>query len=225
MVIISSFYNEEYLLPWWLEHHKHLGHGVLFDYFSTDNSVEIIKRICPTWEIRPTRNKDWDFKDNDDEFMEAEREFNDYKIVLTTTEFLVGTPEFKERAYAIPIIRLVDNEPDNKPTYDKPLIDQKCYGYLDRTDKHRFLHNYPDGQYNVGRHKSKLPTTKSDLRIFKYVYSPWTDEFIERKLNMKTYVNPENIKKRWGLHHTWDRFQLEQEYIKALNGRNNLLYR
>ena len=89
MVIISSFYNEEYMLPWWLKHNKHIfDHGILFDYYSTDDSVKIIKYLCPTWEIRKTRNKDWDFENNDKEFMEAEREVKGYKAVLTTTEFL-----------------------------------------------------------------------------------------------------------------------------------------
>ncbi len=48
--IISHFYNEEYLLPWWLEHHKkYFNHGIMINYASTDNSVSIIKQICPDW--------------------------------------------------------------------------------------------------------------------------------------------------------------------------------
>ncbi|MCL4416329.1 MAG: glycosyltransferase family 2 protein, partial [Actinobacteria bacterium] len=207
MVIISSFYNEEYLLPWWLEHHKKIfEHGVLFDYFSTDNSTKIIKKICPTWEVRPTRNKDWDFPANDREYMDAEREFQGYKIVLVTTEFLVGKlPKLGKSptAYSIPFVRLVDDNPEKLPTYDKPLTAQKHSAYKDKNDwnKRRFLHNYPDGQYDIGRHSTALKTTNIPMLIYKYVYSPWTEEFIKRKLQMKDHVNPENIKRGWGLHH------------------------
>ncbi|MBJ3789276.1 glycosyltransferase family 2 protein, partial [Bacillus sp. OA1] len=42
--IISHFYNEEYLLPWWLMHHtKIFDHGILINRGSTDRSVEICK--------------------------------------------------------------------------------------------------------------------------------------------------------------------------------------
>ena len=221
MVIISSFYNEEYLLPWWLEHHKKIfKHGILFDYFSTDRSVDIIKRICPDWEIRKTRNKDWDFEDNTQEFMDTERQINGYKAVIYTTEFLVGEmPEFpiEPTIYALPIFRLVDDKPEKKPTYDKPLVEQKYHGFIDRSSKRRFLHNYPDGRYGVGHHKTGHKTIESSLSIYKYVYSPWTEEFINRKLSMKDYVNPENTKRGWGLHHTWDRNKLQKEYERAIN--------
>lgn len=222
MVIISSFYNEEYLLPWWLKHHKDIfEHGVLFNYFSTDKSVSIIKKICPTWEVRDTSNKDWDFPANDREYMDAEKEFDEYKIVLTTTEFLFGNlPKLPKRktAYSIPFVRLVDDEPEKLPTYNKPLIEQKHTAYVEKSDwnKKRYLHNYPYGQYGVGRHNTKLKTTDISMQIYKYVYSPWNEKFIKRKLQMKDYVNPENTKKNMGLHHVWDRKKLKKEYTKAL---------
>ena len=54
--VITHFYNEEYLLPWWLNHHKkYFDHGIMIDYGSTDKSVEIIKEICPNWEIHNTK--------------------------------------------------------------------------------------------------------------------------------------------------------------------------
>lgn len=219
MVIISSFYNEEYLLPWWLKHHGEIfEHGILFDYFSTDRSVGIINRLCPTWEVRKTRNKNYDFANNDAEFMEAEREVKDYKIVLTTTEFLVGhIPQLSSEptAYRIPFIRMVDNKPWKKPDAFVPLVEQKNFGYIDRS-KHRFLHNYPDGQYGVGRHKTNLKTKNIGAWIFKYVFSPWNEKFIKRRLQIKTQMSPRDKPSGRGWHHTWDRNRLEKEYQKAL---------
>ena len=223
--LISSFHNEEYLLPWWLEHHKQiLDHAVLFDYFSTDRSVEIIKDICPTWEVRETANTDWDFRANDAEFMAAEREFDGYKMVLTTSEFLVGEmPELSPwpMAYMAKFIRMVDDEPDREPVYGTPLIDQKNYGYLDRSYMHRILHSYKDGWYRVGRHVTKHDRTASGLRVAKYSFSPWTEKMKKRKLSFSKFVNPKDIKRKWGLHHVWDRERLEEEY-KSLLSRDDM---
>jgi hypothetical protein len=56
--IICHFYNEEYLLPWWLNHHKKIfNDGLMINYGSTDRSVELIKQICPTWKIVDTKNE------------------------------------------------------------------------------------------------------------------------------------------------------------------------
>jgi len=226
MILFSSFYNEEYLLPWWLEHHKKIfEHGVLVNYFSTDKSVEIIKKICPTWEIRDTKNRNWDFSDNDREWMEAEREFKGYKMVLTTTEFLMGVPELKTKltAFAIPMLRMVDVEPKNRPTYDRPLVEQKHFGFVDKSaNRYRFLHNYYNGNYGVGRHSTKHKVIKSSEWIYKYVFSPWTDEFIERKLRMGDYMSSEDKRVGRGSHHTWKKSKLEKKYNQALKyGINN----
>lgn len=57
--IISHFYNEEYLLPWWLMHHtKIFDHGILINRGSTDRSVEICKLFAPNWEVRDSKSLD-----------------------------------------------------------------------------------------------------------------------------------------------------------------------
>jgi len=218
MVIISSFYNEEYLLPWWLKHHKDLGHGVLFDFFSTDSSADLIKEICPSWDVRVTKHMDWDPRTNDEEFMEAEREFDGYKITLTTTEFLVGDlSKLTEPCYSIPIIRMVDLKPDEIPTYDKSLIEQKPWGFEDTSFRKRFIHNQPDGRYNVGRDRTSLKSVSSDLKILKFVFSPWTEEFKKRRLQMTEHMSKEHLENRgWGRQHKLTPDKLEAEYQKAL---------
>lgn len=219
MIVISSFYNEQYLLPWWLKwHRKIFDHGVLINYFSTDRSREIIEEICPDWEIRHTKYKYWNFKDNDEEFMEVEREFNEYKIVLTTSEFLVGNFEKLSddlTLYACHIKKMVDDEPKNKPTHKIPLIQQKQSGLQTRRNKYRFLHNYPDGDYIArGRHKTGHDITFTDkMCVWKYAYSPWTEEFIQRKLHMKDQLDPNE---EYGKHHRLTRKQLQKEYERLV---------
>ena len=89
--ILSHFYNEEYLLPWWLNHHKkYFDHGIMVNYNSTDNSVKIIKEICPTWEIIDSENKFFDADLVNFEMQKIESTFDGWRIVLNTTEFLIG---------------------------------------------------------------------------------------------------------------------------------------
>src|SRR5437879_6505612 len=90
LTLISHFWNEEFLLPFWLKHHVPLfNHGILLDYASTDRSREIIQEFAPRWEVRPSRNAWFDAQDADAEVMEIERCCEGWKIVLNTTEFLL----------------------------------------------------------------------------------------------------------------------------------------
>ena len=219
MILISNFYNESYLLPWWLEHNKkYFDHGVMINYRSTDDSVDIIKEICPTWEIRDTRNPEWDSLDEDAEFMDIEREFEGYKMILTLTEFLIGAPKLDKRCLKIPIKRMVDRNPEQIPAYDLPLIEQKKDGYFARKNKYRFLHNYSYGAYlGAGRHKTSHENFPCDLVIWKYVFSPWTEEFIQRRLQFKKNMSERHLKGNIGHHHKLSREQLEKQYRKEIN--------
>ena len=127
--IITHFFNEEYLLPWWLNHHKqYFDHGILINYASTDRSVEIIKEICPDWTIIDSRNSEFDAKLADDEVSDIESTIPGWKICLNTTEFLVGdysildTVDTKE--FIIPCCVLLDTEPTKIPSLDKTLVSQ-----------------------------------------------------------------------------------------------------
>ena len=89
-VIISHFWNEEVLLPLWLQHHVALfDHGVLINYASTDRSCDIIRSIAPHWEIRASKNEMFGARACDAEVMAVEEEFECWKMVLNTTEFLL----------------------------------------------------------------------------------------------------------------------------------------
>ena len=95
LTIISHFFNEEYLLPFWLEYHSTIfENGVMIDYCSTDNSTKIINKICPNWKIIKTKNiksngsPNFEAKLVDDEVKEIEKTIEGYKICLNTTEFL-----------------------------------------------------------------------------------------------------------------------------------------
>ena len=220
MILISNFYNEAYMLPWWLKHNKiYFEHGVLFDYHSTDESAKIIKEICPTWEIRTTKTEKWDPVDEDNEIMEAEREFDGYKMILTLTEFLIGNQEFSDKptCYEIPTKRMVDITTSHTPRGDTPLMEQKPDGYMAKINRYRYIHNHPDGAYEgAGRHKTSHETTPSDLVIWKYAYCPWTEEFIQRRLQFKKNMSKDHLEKSWGKQHKLDRAELQAQYEREV---------
>src|SRR5580698_9809983 len=90
LTMICHFRNEEVYLPYWLRHHARLfDHGVMIDYRSSDKSIEIIRALAPTWEIRPSRNEKFHSVSIDREVMDIEQEFAGWKMCLNVTEFVM----------------------------------------------------------------------------------------------------------------------------------------
>lgn len=92
VMLVSHFFNEEMLLPYWIRHHAPMfDHAVLIDYNSTDRSVEIIKREAPpTWRVVPSTQPEFGAATCDYQVMREEMRFPDHwHATLTTTEFIV----------------------------------------------------------------------------------------------------------------------------------------
>jgi hypothetical protein len=131
--LLSHFRNEEYLLPWWVNHHKdHFDQAILIDYHSTDRSREIIRELAPSgWKVVTSANQFFSASRVDQEIMQVEASFGGAKIVLNTTEFLVGDLSGAIKAIGeCGAIRpwgatLVDTEPEQEPSYALPLLSQK----------------------------------------------------------------------------------------------------
>jgi len=180
LTIISHIFNEEYLLPFWLEHHKqHFDHGIIIDYYSTDRSVEIINKICPTWSVIKTKNINEDGSPNfdarmvDAEINEIERTINGYKICLNTTEFLMtdkSKDDFinslsKNLYYHIKSHSIMTTKKNNYPRNTIEFFEDiellkttiEFSGDINLLNKlyyrgHRILHSNPDCIYATGRH-------------------------------------------------------------------------
>ncbi len=212
-IVITHFFNEEYLLPWWLQHHRPLfDHGVLIDYHSTDRSVEICRDLVPGWEVITSENADFSGILCDFEVMKHEQRFPGcWKIALNTTEFLVAPalPEMERRVLAndmsgvrLPGAIMVDAQPSDAPDYDRPLVEQKRTGIWESTidfralkipgltfpTRNRLYHRFDIGAYFPGRHASHLPGqingSPEFAAIWWYGFSPWTDAFKRRKLGI-----------------------------------------
>ena len=141
--LFSHFRNEEYLLPFWLRHHREIfDHGVLIDHRSTDNSCKIIRELVPDWEIVPTSLKNFDLLLNDSEIMTHENRHKGWKICLTITEFLCAASleavearvekEDFAGAHGRGVI-MVEPEQSGLPPPDskKSLVAQRTFGHFE----------------------------------------------------------------------------------------------
>ena len=214
--IISHFYNERYLLPWWLEHHKkYFDHGIMIDYASTDNSLNIIRQICPEWTVISSRNQFFDAKLIDEEVSDIESAVSGWKTCLNTTEFLVGDYSLlnnsTDHEIRVPCFIMVDNQPDNQPNYSKSLIEQKHHGihYHGRDPlarRPRLIHNKNRVDYPLGRHYPDYNTEA--LNVLWYGWSPFNIKTLDRKLQIQNRI-PESDKARgFGSQHIADEEKL-----------------
>ena len=203
--VLCHFYNEEYLLPWWLKHHRKIfDHGIMIDYNSTDNSRKIIQDICPSWQIVDSQNIHFDSGLVDREVEEYERTLEGWRIALNVTEFLYGNYERMsiDNDQQIYVGNYVFASNDNvNITHDKPLHEQCTLGFLDTNDTktlgkgdrpRRSLHNFPI-KYSPGRHYAQ-PQTYNDLYIFYYGYAILNEQAIARKVQIRDKMSEKERK-------------------------------
>jgi len=208
--VICHFYNEEYLLPWWLNHHKkYFDYGLMINYASTDRSVEIIKEICPDWQVVDSVNPEFDAAECDNEIEYYEEQIPGWKIVLNVTEFLVGkysllTDEKSPKKIFIPSFYFVDKSDNTVVESNIPLYEQLSNG-IDFVDnpmirKLRCLHNHQI-KYVPGRHFSNFDDATDDFVIFNYGFSPMNEDLISRKLQIQYRIPESDKRKNWGSEH------------------------
>jgi hypothetical protein len=197
--VVSHFYNEEYLLPFWLQHHKkYFDHGIMINYASTDESVNIIKKICPEWEIVDSENEYFEAQAVDNEVMKIESKINGWKIALNTTEFLIGnmdilTDDNNLRQIIIPCHMMVDTEETEFTEIKNSLIRERKFGILhskNNVRSARSIHNF-NVVYSLGRHFRNLPVT-TELNILYYGFCPLNETTLNRKLQIKNKLSPDS---------------------------------
>ena len=233
ITVISHIFNEEYLLPYWLQYHKLVfDHGIIIDYRSTDHSVEIIKQICPTWEIRTSRNTEFDARKVDQEVMDIEAQVNGYKIALTITEWLLSTDQLHKiiefdnqlHCYSLkPLTAIIDS--DNKHFNDTSEF-IKNFKLIDKNYRlgSRYLHNYPRGNYHLGRHVCNLSSIKCEnIYLVWCGFYPWNQDIIKRKLQIAPKMSDYDKKNNLGFQHLWDLEKINLMRSKILDNSIDLI--
>jgi hypothetical protein len=230
--LISHVFNEEYLLPFWLTHHKPLFDEIIIvDYNSTDKSIEICKSICPNCIIKKTRNCNFSADDVDNEIMDIENDIDGIKIVLNTTEFIFSEIPIKDLfinnntiSYSVNQLSAYSNNINicNNPSYSeyfKNLLNDDCVYHYDRGV--RQLHNYPNGNYTIGRHTTQNPhnVVTNKAHIIWLGFYPINDNLMKRKLQIQQHIPQSDRIKGWGFQHLWDTQKiLSVNIAKAKNG-------
>jgi hypothetical protein len=232
--LLCHFYNEEYMLPWFLNHHKQIfDHGIMIDYHSTDHSVEIIKSICPTWTIITSRNPDFQADTIDIEVNDIESQIEGWKICLNVTEQLIGDYSILDdepRQLLVPSIFMVDCDRDKLVTQDLPLYEQKFDGFLFSDNQQNFLERRSRSLHNIpvhypaqstqacmapGRHWNSYNTDK--LVTFYYGWCPMDAGGFARKLQIQTQIPLIDRQLNRGFHHITNKetltYRLENEFM------------
>jgi len=220
--IISHFYNEQYLLPWWLTHHlKYFDDGIMINYASNDSSVEIIKFYRPNWTIIDSKNEFFDATLIDKEVMEIEKTVTGWKACLNITEFLVGDysvlNDVEDQELKVPCFIMVDENPDVVPNYNflKSLTKQKTHGihYQGRDPlarRPRLIHNKHSIDYPLGRHYPDYDTEA--LKVCWYGWSPFNAQTIKRKTQIQNRIPNTDKIKGFGTQHFVNEQQLRKSY-------------
>lgn len=237
--VVSHFYNEAWLLPHWLKHHRQIfDHGIMIDYHSTDNSLAIIRELCPTWEIHTSRNNNFDAHNVDLEVMDYERPLEGWRVTLNTTEFLIGNYDrldatIGNRQVFVPQYMFIDMERREEPYYlssDLPLYKQRWWGYgpvnevtmpgvFTKNQAYgsvpraaRSIHNYALPSYgDVGRHFPRENGTFDDLAIFYYGYASLEEGSIKRKMQIQTQITTPGTNHHFDFEQLMNRYKKEQQ--------------
>lgn len=234
--IICHFYNEEWMLPWFLNHHKQIfDHGVMIDYHSTDRSCDVIKELCPSWEIITSRNVDFQADNIDIEVNNIEARIEGWKICLNVTEQLIGNYSLMDTtvptALYVPSIFMVDIERESKAAnINMPLYAQYHHGFTFKDSEQNFLERRSRKLHNTqtpyplsstaecmapGRHYN-IYDANSELAILYYGWCPFDQQQLNRKLQIQTQIPWIDRQRGWGYHHITNAetltYRLENEF-------------
>jgi hypothetical protein len=216
LTVICHFRNEEVYLPFWLRHHVRLfDHGILIDYGSTDRSLEVIRALAPSWEIRPSRNQQFHSVAIDAEVMDIEQQTTGWKMCLNVTEFVMHddlhhfVADFErahpERLGLVTTGFIIQDTPEQVglPLTDDDLWEQRHFGcpepdpFHGVIDRRRLLHKALHGVYGIGRHSNGVSMDANPpLYLFWYGWSPLA---LKKRRNRSTA--PMVPSSDWGSHH------------------------
>lgn len=226
--VICHFFNEEVLLPTWLTHHRKLfDHGIMIDYASTDKSCDVIRSLCPSWEIRQSRNGCFEAQAVDDEVMDIEKEINGVKLALNVTEFLFINPSTSlsniinqpTMIVNIPVHVGLDDENSGVDMSDhKSCLTSIKYIEKARTWRgSRYMHTHEHGNYSLGRHF----THHQNLTCFDHndIFIIWlgfmgfdSEKIQQRKFQIQHRIPESDRVQRLGIEH----FATKEEVINRI---------
>lgn len=211
--VITHIYNEAFLLPIWLRHHREkFDHGIIVDYGSTDNAREIVRELTPHWEFRDTGLDSFQANVLDSVINSIERRIVGTRIVLTVTEFLLGQPRRAERRHLIPQIVLINMDDNLQFDPQQPFHKQVTWGLGSDTEStapwwSRSMHQAPtnygvDGSM-TGRHYHGIDN--GEYLIYRVSNCYVSPEMLDRRLQIQHRIPEQDKQQQMGVqHHNWN---------------------
>ena len=234
--MVSHFYNEEMMMPYWVLHHAHMfDEVVVVDHHSTDKSAQIFREYAPSsWRLVNTTLEFFDAVGTDQEVAKYEHTFvSPWRVALTTTEFIIHPDlasdlinlERDVEAMRLPSLRITGN--DSRPLLRfESLIRQRSLIILREwiTQYSRFVHRlrhspaapnpYSPGRHGMSQHRVKVDDTNvqecAHGWIAKFAYSPWP-ECLQRKLQIGKRIPKDHFERKMGTQHNTTAEKLAEE--------------
>jgi hypothetical protein len=217
--------------------------AVLINQNSSDKSLQILRDFAPsTWQVVDSGYEFFSAVQIDLEvvYHEQSSRVEDWRIALTTTEFLVQKDlrsflddvdvPMEGQVFKFPAVVIYGNDSVGGLNLDSSLPFQRSvYGikwgstdaspYPNTSMYGRFIHaGHLYYKYGPGRHwlvNKKHIEFPGPGFIMKFVWSPWP-ECISRKKQIGARVPTSDIKQNFGTHHLANLIAIEAEREKAL---------
>ena len=235
--LIGHFFNEAgpsgLLGPWTRHHARMFDHAILFDYASTDGSADLVRSIAPHWEVRQSRNAEFDAMACETEVHDADRSIEGWRIILNTTEFLVSN-DFRghlenarpdEIAFGVLPYCMADRPESVGKPFDAAgdIIPQRFEGYFEghhgERQGYRFLHRGTEDDFSRnriaprGRNSMEMPFTPHDgFAYLWYGWAPWP-HVKQRKLQIQTRIPQRDKEIGYGVQHIVNEQQLDERFV------------
>lgn len=239
--LITHIYNEEFLLPFWIKHHvENFEGGIVIDFDSSDNSLEIIKELAPHWKIVKSPLKYFEAESLDRLIESLESSIEGVRICLNVTEFLIGDPASVINPIIIPQVSLINMPNDSKFDLNVPFHMQRNFGLISSDEKKvdeidfpifsgatgRSIHRQ-SLRYPLGRHFELMEP--NEMLIYRVSDCFVNEEMFLRRLQIQSKIPNSEYKKGRGNHHTnsgqglemqdlLDLEQIAQKYAINLRG-------
>jgi hypothetical protein len=210
--LISHIYNEEFLLPFFIEHHyKKFDQGIILDYGSTDGSLRVLRELAPKWSIIDCSDEMFDALKLDSLVNSIEEKIAGPCLVLTVTEFFVGDPRFITSGMVLPSYSLLrkQGEPEiqaNQKFHEVYKTGISPFRVVRDEDTEKFTRKkgrkikVTKEKYPIGRHYEVLGHTP--FLIYRVANCLAGDEMIKRRLQIQDKIPEGDIRLGLGVQHT-----------------------
>ena len=210
--LISHIRNEEFLLPFFIDHHyERFENGIILDFGSTDRSISILKEMAPNWIIVDCSDQVFDALKLDALVHSIEEKIQGVCLALTVTEFFIGDSRFISKGMVVPSYSLLKRSTDPEIKQGQRFHEIYRFGispfqsnisgdteWLLRL-KGRKVKSTKE-RYPIGRHYEVLGF--SPFIIYRVANCLASKEMIERRLQIQEFIPQSDKKLGFGVQHT-----------------------